>query len=109
MVKPVKITKEHDIGLYDSDTGKSLKAKKAVDITDECPSGTRTILLFTKAKRGRIVQIGQPYDHEVYMGMHVHYFVDELDGTNSKGFGSWAGYCGLTSKALTEIIKANAP
>lgn len=109
--------KEHDPSLADSDTGRSLKAKKVVDITDDCPAANnkrRAVLLFTKAKRGRIVQICRPYEGEKYMGMRTHFFVDELNhemrvAARDDTFGSFAKDLGLTKTQLRELIEEHAP
>jgi hypothetical protein len=74
----LEIEPEYCPGLYDSDTGLSLVTERVVDITEDCLSGERTILLFTRAKRGRIVQIAHPYEGKKYMGSNIHFFVDEL-------------------------------
>lgn len=118
MAKSVKINKkEHDPGLYDSDTGASLKTEKVVDVTEDCPKASkkeRAVLLFTRAKRGRIVQISRPYEGETYMGSHTHFFVDELDremrvAPREDTFGSTADMLGLTKSALRSLIEAQAP
>lgn len=61
-----------DVGLYDSDTGESLKAEKIVDVT---PPGAddNSVLVFTRAQRGRIVQLQQGC-------LQIHYFMDEQVG-----------------------------
>jgi len=118
MAKSVKINKkEHNPGLYDSDTGASCKTEKVVDITEDCPKASekeRAVLLFTRAKRGRIVQISRPYEGEAYMGSHIHFFVDELDremhvAPRDDTFGSQASQIGLTKSALRALIEAQAP
>ena len=118
MAKELKINiAEHDPGLYDSDTGRSLNTEKVVDITDDCPAANRkhrAILLFTTAQRGRIVQMARPYPKEVYMGMHVHFFVDELDSEmrvaeRDDTFGLWAKDLGLPKPELRALIEKHAP
>jgi hypothetical protein len=113
MAQNVKINKrEHVPGLYDSDTGKSCKTERVVDITEDCPkanSKKRAILLFTRARRGRIVQISRPYDGRVYM-----FFVDELDREMhatppNNTFRLMAHQLGLTRQELREIIEEQAP
>jgi len=114
----VKInTKKHSSGLYDSDSGASCKTEKVVDITEDCPKASekkRAVLLFTRAKRGRIVQISRPYDGEVYMGSHNHFFVEELDreinvAPRDDTFGLLADQLGLTKTGFRDLIKAQAP
>lgn len=110
----VQMTKDHDPGLYDSDTGDDLVAERVVDITADCPSGRRTVLLFTRAKRGRIVQITHPWDGEVYFGSHTHFFVDELGREMSRPegddiLGLWADLCGLSKADLAQKIVELAP
>jgi hypothetical protein len=98
--------------MYDSDTGESLVAKKVFDITADCPSGERTILLFTEAKRGRIVQIAHPYDGQKYMGSNIHFFVDDLHrpvAPRDDTFGITAARAGLTRPALLSMIEGLCP
>lgn len=118
MARELKIkSAEHDPGLYDSATGKNLDAEKVVDITDDCPGANqkrRAVLLFTTAQRGRIVQMARPYPKEVYMGMHIHFFVDELDremriAERDDTFGLWAGDLGLSKQELRAVIEKHAP
>jgi hypothetical protein len=107
----------HVSGLCDSDTGANCVTEKVVDVTEDCPGaskGERAVLLFTRATRGRIVQICRPYEGEVYMGTHIHFFVDELDqemyaAPRDDTFGSTAKRLGLTKPALRELIEAQAP
>ncbi len=118
MAKSVKINrKEHNPGLYDSDTGAKCKTEKVVDITEDCPKASRqqrAVLLFTRAKRGRIVQIARHGKGEGYSGVYIHFFVDELGremraAPRDDTFGSTANELGLTKLALRELIEAQAP
>lgn len=110
--------KEHNSSLYDITTGKRCVTEKVVDITEDCPEASETeraILLFTRTKRGRIVQISQPYEDEVYMGLHIHFFIDELDHEmfcvvpRDDTFGSTADRLGLTKSQLRSLIEAHVP
>lgn len=118
MAKTLEIHKEHNLALYDSATGDSLEPMKAVDMTDDCPAAERpdrrVVFLFTTAKRGRIVQMARPYKGEVYMGSHIHFFVDELDDVmrwepRDDTFGLWADDLGLSKTDLRKLIEAHAP
>ncbi len=118
MAKTVEINrKEHKAGLSDSDTGKTCKTEKVVDITEDCPKANkkeRAVLLFTRAKRGRIVQICRPYENEIYTGSCIHFFVDELDREMHASppfdtFGMTAEELGLTKSALRSLIEVQAP
>ena len=118
MAKAIKINKkEHEPGLYDSATGASCKTEKVVDITEDCPKADekrRAVLLFTRAQRGHIVQISRPYEGEVYMGSHIHFFVEELDremrvAPRDDTFGSTANELGLTKSQLRKLIEAQVP
>lgn len=114
MASEVTITKEHNAGLYDSATGKTLTTEKVVDVSDDCPSGERIIFLYTRAKRGRIVQISHPYEGHTYRGMHIHFFVDELKREmrmpeRDDTFGVWAKMCGLNKQRLLRLIQQYAP
>lgn len=117
MAKTLEITKEHDSRIGDSATGKPCRTEKVVDITEDCLKAVvkeRVVLLFTRAKRGRIVQLTRPYETEVYMGTHIFFFVDELDcemhaAPRDDTFGSWAADLGLTKTALRSFIESHAP
>jgi hypothetical protein len=103
---------EYSPGLYDSDTGDSLVASKVVDITEDCPTGERTILLFTQAKRGRIVQVTHPYDGQKYMGANIHFFVDELHrevDPRDDTFGLTARRAGISRSDFLKLIEDQAP
>lgn len=111
------LTEEHNLGLYDSATGETIKPEKGVDITQECPELTypdsRCILLYGRAKdRGRLVQITFPHKDEVYMGSHTHFFVDELSHPVRPQNDTFAIMCrqvGLSRQSLIAIIRENAP
>ena len=117
MAKELRITKAYSPCLYDSDTGKSCLTKKVMDVTEDCPKASKKepcIFLYTHAKRGRIIQINRPYEGEKYMGMHTHFFVDELDKEMSRSerddvFGSRAKQLGLTKSELRLLIRTHAP
>ncbi len=102
MAKPEKI------GIQDSATGESLYTLKTVDITKDCPGMQkgRAELKFTKAQRGRLVQIDY--------GAQIHFFVDELDAEMNVAprddtFGSTAKRLGLDKMGLRSIIEQHAP
>lgn len=81
MPNVLEMRQEYAPQLFDSATGESLSAEKVLDISDVVENGERTLLLFTRAQRGRIVQITHPHADQVYIGAHIHYFIDEpLDG-----------------------------
>lgn len=115
MAEILTITKEHDPGLYDSATGKTLRTEKVVDVTEDCPLATRThraVLLFTRAKRGRIVQVTHPYPGKTYMGAHTHFFVDEMRrpvAERDDTLASCAQMCGLSRASLIDLIEQHAP
>ena len=58
-----------DVGLYDSETGDSIKAERVVDLGHDADGGSMS-LVYCRAKRGRIVQVRNG-------GSRVHYFLDE--------------------------------
>ena len=113
MARELKITKVYKSGLYDSDTSEDCVTRKVVDVTEDCPRASnkdRCIFLYTRAKRGRIVQMARPYKGEKYMGMHIHFFVDELEREMhvrpcDDTFGSWASQLGLSKLALRSLIE----
>jgi hypothetical protein len=87
------------LGLYDSDTGESLRVEKEVDVTAERDSVEPAYLLYTTAKRGRIVQLQMDC-------ARIHYFLDEAGGTrmireDSERFGF--------GDRLPALVTANAP
>lgn len=117
MAKELVVTEEYRSRLYDSSTGVSCVTEKVVDITEDCLLGNpkdRCILLFTRAKRGRIAQISRPYENEAYEGMCTHFFVEELDHEMrarpwDDAFGLWARQLGITKLALRSLIDTHAP
>lgn len=113
MAKIVEIDDaEHCPGLYDSANGVSLVAERVVDITEDCPTGERTVLLYTTAKRGPIVQIAHPYEGRKYVGSHIHFFINELGDKvqpRDDSFGMTARRAGLTRATFRRLITANAP
>lgn len=117
MTQVLKIGSEYDSGLFDSDNGTDCKTEKVVDITDECPRANpsnKCILLFTRAKRGPIVQITRPHKGEKYLGTHIHFFIKELEEEmraphKHDTFGLWADMLGISKTTLRSIIEAHAP
>lgn len=109
MPKVLEITGEYRPGLYDSDTGESLVTEKAVDITDQVCDGERTILLFTRAKRGRIVQIAHPYPEEEYLGSHIHFFFDEPMKGEGGAFDYMRRHCGIAPVKFKMLLNEYAP
>lgn len=100
--------KVHSPGLYDSANGVSMAAERVVDISEDCPSGERTILLYTRAQRGRIVQISHPYDNQPYMGSHIHFFIDEIE-PGDQSFEMTAKRAGIDPTQFFELVERNAP
>lgn len=62
-----------DVGLYDSDTGQPLTAIKAVDVSALQSWSDAAFLVYTEAKRGRIVQLQSG-------SARIHYFYDDEYG-----------------------------
>lgn len=62
-----------DLGLYDSDTGETLQPTKVVDVSELQTWSDKAFLVYTEAKRGRIVQLQQGC-------ARIHYFYDEPGG-----------------------------
>lgn len=60
----------HNLQLYDSATGDSLKAEKVVTLRE---GDDPLVLLYTTAKRGRIVQVQSGC-------LRIHYFYEEPAG-----------------------------
>ena len=85
-----------EVGLYDSETGDSLSAEKVVDVSEFQDEGLESSLVFTRAKRGRIVQL--------HCGaLVIHYFLDEPRGRkmideDSERFGFGRGLLALADK-----------
>ena len=65
-----------NVGLFDSDTDESLEAEKVVDVTDSQNRAEKALLVYTTAKRGRIVQL------QSGKSVCIHYFLDEPRGRN---------------------------
>lgn len=89
-----------DIGLYDSATGDSLSAEHDVDVTAHQTRSDTAALVYTTAKRGRIVQLQSD-------SLRVHYFMDEASGQtmmdeDSERFGFAPG-------ALRKLAHEHAP
>ena len=110
--------KTYNLHMLDSDTGATCRTEKAVDITEDCPTLSsnkkRALLLFTRATRGRIVQIVLPSNGETVMGTAIHFFIHELDAEmraapRDDTFGSTARDLGLTKLQLRQLIEAQAP
>lgn len=114
MAREMKVTKAYNSGLHNRDTGERCAAEKVVNVTEDCPKAKkdRCIFLYTRTKRGRIVQMKRPFKGEKYSGVRipVEFFVDELDTQmHTTPFNSWAGELGLTRRALRELIEKHAP
>jgi hypothetical protein len=114
MAKVLEISYKQRWSLIDSDTGKKLKIEKVVDITEDCPEKIRTILYYTKAKRGRLVKITQSYSSNGDEGLYTYFFVDGLETWMNMShpndtFGMWADMAGLSKVELRAIIEKNAP
>ena len=117
MAREIKITEAHNPHLYDSNTGEVCVTEKVVEVTEDCPEAKndKCIFLYTRANRRQIVQITRPYEGEEYMGMNIHFFIDELKRkmrTASRGddiFGLLANQLGLSRLELCLLIEANAP
>lgn len=106
--------KEHRVALYDSETLDSLVTEKVVDVTEDLPEANRerTVFLYTRAKRGPIVQIAHPYHGEVYMGAHTHFFIDELRdyvAPRDDTFGCLAKRAGISRARLLKLVTEHAP
>jgi hypothetical protein len=106
----------YNSGLYDSATGESCVTEKVVDVTDDCPGAnkdSRCVILFTRDRHGRIVQVARPYKGRKYGGVSIHFFVDGLDRVmrNSRDdtFGRLASNLGLAKTKLYSLIVAHAP
>lgn len=104
--------KDHSTGLVDSQTGKSLKTLKVVDLSDEIPPTTfgGLRLYYTNAKQGEIVQLVQTKG--ISPGVQLHYFVDyiskELERPSS--LDSMAIWTGATKEQLVAAcIKYRLP
>lgn len=77
MDKFLKSLQNSDMGLYDSANGKSLKAYKAVDLTNLTTDCKQLIVKYCKSERGPIAQLNFLYNKGVDMGAMVHYHLNE--------------------------------
>ena len=116
MATEVKITDKHSPDRVDSATGETCIAEKVVNITVDCSGlkkSQRIHLVFTRAQRGRIVQIVDGTTKE-FCEERSHWFVDELEAEfhvsdANDTFGQWAGRLGMSKQALRKLIEAQAP
>lgn len=92
--------KKQDLGLYDSDTGRSLKVKRAVDLSDKT---RKLVLLYAKAVRGELVQI-------VVEGAFTHYFIDDLKRLDpgKEAIANFALWTGMTPEELKGLCLKHA-
>jgi len=89
-----------DVGLYDSDTGESLRAEHEADVTRHQTWSDVATLVYTTAKRGRIVQL--------QTGMlSVHYFLDEPQSQHLMD--EHAARFGFAPGDLRRLATENAP
>lgn len=117
MARKLKITTAYNSGLYDSDTSAKCVTEKVIDVTEDCPRASnkdRSIFIYTRTKRGRIVQMAFLHKGEKYIDMDIYFFVDELEremhgAPLDNNFGWWANELGLSKSALRSLIEANAP
>ena len=117
MAKVIEVG-EYKPRICDSATGASCETEKVVDITEDCPRASveePAVLLFTRAKRGRIVQIRWPYRKDkVNLGTSIHFFVDELHhyicvAARDDTFATTADRLGVTKVALRALIETYVP
>jgi len=118
MAKEIQISeKELTPGIFDSDTGKELKAEKIVDVTEECPLATeaeKSIFVYTKAQRGPIVYMKRSKKGKLFGGSGIHFFIHDLDEEvvccrEGSTFGNWAASLGFSKKGLKAVIEKHAP
>ena len=88
-----------DMGLYDSDTGKSIEAMASVAFGHDA-TGYPLSVSYAVAKRGRIAQIRSG-------SLRVHYFIDEpaID-VDADRVGRWLE---MDGKEAVRIIRERAP
>lgn len=67
-----------EMGLYDSDTGKSVEAYKIIDASQFADDGETMVIKYGDVTRGRIAQICEWYKPKEDFGMVVHYFISEM-------------------------------
>lgn len=106
----LKTLQKSSVGLFDSDTNKSLKAYKAIDITDMCTDCEQLIIKYCKAKRGLIAQLSNLYEKEKDLGIQVHYFLNEKSAktlSEDEVFKRMAKNCGCDAWELALTIYLN--
>ena len=86
---------DRSLGLYDSDTGKSIEADVVQDVASLDDPIT---LLYARAQRGRIVQVR-------YGSSRIHYFYDEPEGR--KMITEDEGRNGVSLAAILEMAPSN--
>ncbi len=86
------------IGLYDSDTGESLKIEKTLDLGADV-DGEPLSVVYTTAKRGRIAQVRSG-------SLRCHYFVAEsFIAEDVDRLGRWLR---MNGKDAVKLIRDNA-
>jgi hypothetical protein len=79
--KPITINYASlELGLYDSQSGKSIKAYKIIDATHllENNDNRRCVIKYANCLRGKIAQICYWYEPTKDLGAMVHYFINEI-------------------------------
>lgn len=89
---------DRSLGMYDSDTGKSIEA----DVVHDVASLDEPItLLYARAERGRLVQVRRGRDGAV----RIHYFYDDPDG--QRMIAEDESRNGVSLAAILEMAPAN--
>lgn len=99
------------LGLYDSDTGRSIPSLKVIDVTKFCPESKQVVVKYGIAKRGLIAQICDWYRRGKDLGTTLHYFVNEMTPETLAAdeiFERHAVAMGADARKLAEVIFENA-
>jgi len=108
----IESLKNSELGLYDSDTNKTIYAKKVVDLTHLCSDSEQFIVKYGKAKRGLLAQMVNLYKKGEDLGSVCHFFLNEHSAkTLSKDevFKSMCIYMSANPYEVAVYIYINAP
>lgn len=101
-----------ELGLYDSNNGKSVLATKIVDASDFCKKSPRCVIKYATVERGDIAQVNNWYYPDRDLGSSVHYFIDEMNLSQLASdivFERTAKSMGAKPLDLAEFIYNNRP
>jgi hypothetical protein len=112
IMNELKEFKNSEMGMYDSATGKTVRAKKVIDLITKRDFEGQAVVKYANVKRGLIAQICQWYEKGKDLGMTVHYHINEMTMESLAAdcvFEPHAKMIGYKPIDLARIIYDNAP